>query len=112
MDKQKLHNKQLTEALCRHFRLDVKKITYVEVLEMTYIFDYVQNQLLAQMDEIDRIFSEVRQLQRTVKLNGRSKKRKLYELYYWCQHQNMERSGRYDTHTLKVPKSSDKPNYY
>lgn len=101
-------NKQDIDQLCRYFLRNTQHLTYVERLEILYIYEYLS--ALLNDGDMQRILSEVDTVRITLKIRGR--KRSLNYVYKWCKTKAIIESGRYDTTTLRLPPSDKLGNYY
>ena len=89
----------LLELLCQHFRIDIDEVTYMEQVQMLYIYHFTQK--VIQGDSPGETVTYIPQL--GAQLKGRNKRKRLYQLYTWCKMSDMRQSGRYDMKTLKPP---------
>lgn len=96
------------KQLCDYFHLDYEDVTYVETVEIMYIYRYIAG---TAEEDFARALEEIKKLHAQVR--GRSKRRRLYELFNYCQSQRINHSGKYDTSTLRPPMQLVIPdNYY
>jgi hypothetical protein len=105
--KQRAAHDNLTLVLCKHFKFDPKFLTYVEEHEMRYIYAHAEKRVPIKAKRSD-ILSEVSYMQKTAPLSSRGKRRRLYELFRYCQSTAMTESGRYDTSTQALPPAPTK----
>ena|SRR6266567_6800215 len=83
--------------MCRFFRLDPEKITYGERLQILAIYHFVQTQGAVGVADVQAIIPTLPANQ-----NGRSKRKRLYQLYKWCDNQTTIQLGR-ETTCLRPP---------
>jgi hypothetical protein len=94
-------------SLCNYFRLPYDSITYMQRTEMLFVYKYAAVHFSGGLDVV---LSEVDRLHKLV--NGRSKRQRLHNLFYYCQMREMKESGRYDTTTLNPPRPTYGRNGY
>ena len=94
MEKEKILSK-----LCQHFRLKPASVTYIESVEMFFVYRYVvrstgQNGIEAVLLEITRL---------SIPIRTRHRRQRLHELFAFCQIKNVQECGRYDTTATQPP---------
>lgn len=88
----------LDEILCRYFRFNPERVGYAELIQMRAIYRYAQS--VRQIYAINDTLSAMTEL--ALRVQERSRRKRLYRLYLLCEAQSLERSG-YDTKTLRPP---------
>jgi hypothetical protein len=83
--------------LCYHFKIDPRKLTYYQGVQMEYVYRY----LLAHGITIKDMPVELIKIQKELKIRGRT--RSLYHIFFKYKVDNLVESGRYDTQTWALP---------
>lgn len=95
MDKQ-----EILVRLSEHFHLELRKLTYTDQVQMSFIFRYVSR--ITGSQEWPVLLAEILRLQKKA-IKVRSNRQKLQQLFALCQTKDIAECGRYDTNTLKAP---------
>lgn len=90
---------RIIAPLCKYFRLDIRDITYVQRVEMVYIYERLAERLPD--TDMRHIIAEIDRLRLFLKVRG--KRRSLYYVFYWCQSEHMKKHGEYDTAASRPP---------
>lgn len=98
----------LLDVLCKHFRIDRKLVTYMEDIEMKYVYRFVAES--RGLQEPKQIFYEIRLLMLPYRI--RSKRKKLHQLFIKCQSEHMVASDNYDTSSMRAPVKHIRGHYY
>lgn len=88
----------LIEELAQYFRLKPEKLSYAETIEMLSVYRYVVR--FHEVSSIDEVFETLQSF--NAPTPGRSRRKRLYQLYIWCQAKSLVAEG-YDTTTLHTP---------
>ena len=81
------------------YRLDSDTVSYLQLVELRYIYQFVARTLGT--DDPALIKLGIKNI--PVKFKGRSKVEHVHRVYEWCKTQELRVSGRYDTRTAALP---------
>jgi hypothetical protein len=93
-------DEQLVAALCDHFKIPLKVVTYAEKVEMLFIYRYVcRTAGVSSIADARPTLIALGEL-----CPGRNKRLRMQRLFSYCQSRDIIDSGRYET--AKAPPST------
>lgn len=89
-------------TFCRYYKLDYERLDYTIAQQLMYIYHQL-SRWTGQPDP-QLLLIELQIIEQVLPM-PRSRVKRLYKLYEWMKHNNMNASRRYDTKTKRAPLS-------